>query len=49
MINPKTQHFMADRMRAKVHPYPMDHSPMYTEPKLVINIILEAARETLSS
>jgi pimeloyl-ACP methyl ester carboxylesterase len=49
MINPKTQHFMADRMRAKVHSYPVDHSPMYTEPNLVINIILEAARETLSS
>src|SRR5580704_12386956 len=49
MINPKTQHFMADRMRAKVHSYPADHSPMYTEPNLVINIILEAARETLPS
>jgi pimeloyl-ACP methyl ester carboxylesterase len=48
MINPKTLHFMADRMRANVHSYPVDHSPMYTEPKLVINIILEAARETLS-
>jgi pimeloyl-ACP methyl ester carboxylesterase len=49
MINPKTQHFMADRMRAKVHSHHVDHSPMYTEPDLVINIILEAARETLSS
>ncbi|MGA8488940.1 MAG: alpha/beta hydrolase [Terriglobales bacterium] len=49
MINPKTQHFMADRMRAKVHSYPVDHSPMYTEPNRVINIILEAARQTLSS
>jgi pimeloyl-ACP methyl ester carboxylesterase len=48
MINPKTLHFMADRMRANVHSYPVDHSPMYTKPKLVINIILEAARETLS-
>jgi hypothetical protein len=49
MINPKTLHFMADRMHAKIHSYPVDHSPMYTEPKLVINIILEAARETLST
>jgi pimeloyl-ACP methyl ester carboxylesterase len=48
MINPKTLHFMADRMRAKVHSYRVDHSPMYTEPNLVINIILEAARQTLS-
>jgi hypothetical protein len=36
-------------MRAKVHSYSVDHSPMYTAPNLVINVILEAARETLSS
>ena len=48
MINPKTQHLMAERMRAKVHSHPADHSPMYTEPNLVINIILEAAHETLA-
>jgi pimeloyl-ACP methyl ester carboxylesterase len=49
MINPKTLHFMADRMHAKIHSCPVDHSPMYTAPNLVINIILEAARESLSS
>jgi pimeloyl-ACP methyl ester carboxylesterase len=49
MINPKTQHFMADRMHAKVHSYPVDHSPMYSEPQLVIDVVLEAARTTLSS
>ena len=48
MINPKTQHFMAERMRANVRTYPVDHTPMYTEPDLVIDVILEAARETLS-
>ena len=48
MINPKTQHFMADRMRAKVNSHHVDHSPMYSEPNLVINIIVEAARQTLS-
>ncbi len=48
MINPKTQHFMAERMRAKVHSHHVDHSPMYSEPNLVINIIEEAARQTLS-
>ena len=48
MINPKTQRFMAERMGAKVHSYAVDHSPMYTEPNLVIDVILEAARETLS-
>jgi hypothetical protein len=36
-------------MRAKVHSPLVDHSPMYSEPNLVVNIILEAARETLSS
>ncbi|MFY9683429.1 MAG: alpha/beta hydrolase [Candidatus Sulfotelmatobacter sp.] len=49
MINPKTQHFMADRMRANVEAHNVDHSPMYSEPKLVVNVILEAARQTLSS
>ena len=48
MINPKTLHFMADRMKAKVQSHPVDHSPMYTEPNLVIDVILDAARATLS-
>ena len=47
MINPKTQRFMADRMGAKVRSYHVDHTPMYTEPKVVIDVILEAAHETL--
>jgi pimeloyl-ACP methyl ester carboxylesterase len=48
MINPKTQHFMADRMGAHVQSHRVDHSPMYTEPNLVVGIILEAAAQTLS-
>jgi pimeloyl-ACP methyl ester carboxylesterase len=48
MINPKTQHFMADRMGAHAQSHPVDHSPMYTEPNLVVGIILEAAAQTLS-
>jgi pimeloyl-ACP methyl ester carboxylesterase len=48
MINPKTQRFMANRMGAKIHSYPVDHSPMISEPQVVIDVILEAARETLS-
>jgi pimeloyl-ACP methyl ester carboxylesterase len=48
MINPKTQRFMADRMGAKVRSHQVDHTPMYTEPNLVIDVMLEAARETLS-
>jgi pimeloyl-ACP methyl ester carboxylesterase len=48
MINPKTQHFMADRMGAMVRPHPVDHTPMYSAPTLVVDVILEAARKTLS-
>ena len=49
MINPKTQRFMAERMGAKVRPRPVDHTPMYSEPNVVIDVILEAAHETLST
>jgi hypothetical protein len=48
MINPKTQRFMADRMGAKIHSFPVDHSPMISKPAVVIEVILEAARKTLS-
>jgi pimeloyl-ACP methyl ester carboxylesterase len=48
MISPKTQHFMADRMHAHAQSHRVDHSPMYTEPNLVVGIILEAASQTLS-
>jgi pimeloyl-ACP methyl ester carboxylesterase len=48
MINPKTQHFMADRMGATVRPHRVDHTPMYSEPAVVTEVILEAARKTLS-
>ena len=48
MINPKTQHFMADRMGATARPHPVDHTPMYSAPGVVVDVILEAARKTLS-
>jgi pimeloyl-ACP methyl ester carboxylesterase len=48
MINPKTQRFMAERMGAKIRPHPVDHTPMYANPNVVIGVILEAAQETLS-
>jgi len=47
MIPPQTQRFMADRMKAKVRSAQVDHSPMYTNPQLVTDVILEAAHETL--
>ena len=49
MINPKSQHFMADRMGAKIHSHPVDHSPMISAPQVVIDVILEAAHESLSA
>jgi pimeloyl-ACP methyl ester carboxylesterase len=48
MINPKTQHFMAERMGAKIRVHRVDHTPLITAPELVVEIILEAARETLT-
>jgi pimeloyl-ACP methyl ester carboxylesterase len=48
MIKPTTQRFMAERMGAKIRAYPVDHTAMYTEPKIVVDVIWEALRETLS-
>jgi pimeloyl-ACP methyl ester carboxylesterase len=47
MINPKTQRFMAERMKAKIHAHAVDHSPMISAPHVVMDVILEAAHETL--
>ena len=49
MIAPDTQRFMAERMGAKIHAHRVDHSPMYAAPGLVVDVILEAAQETLTS
>jgi pimeloyl-ACP methyl ester carboxylesterase len=48
MINPKTQRFMADRMKATVRSFAVDHTPLLTAPDKVVDIILEAANATLS-
>ncbi len=48
MINPKTQHFMAERMKATVRPFEVDHTPLLTAPDKVVDVILEAAKATLS-
>jgi pimeloyl-ACP methyl ester carboxylesterase len=44
MINPETQRFMAGRMGADIRSHNVDHTPMYTAPELVVDIILEAAQ-----
>jgi pimeloyl-ACP methyl ester carboxylesterase len=43
MIIPETQRFMATRMEATIRSHRVDHSPMYTAPELVVDLILEAA------
>jgi pimeloyl-ACP methyl ester carboxylesterase len=48
MISPKTQYFMADRMGAKVRFQPVDHTPLITAPEAVVDVICEAAGETLT-
>ena len=42
MINPATQHFMANRMGAKIRSNSIDHTPLVTAPKPVVDVILEA-------
>ena len=44
MILAETQRFMAERMGATICPYPVDHTPMYTAPNLVVDVVLQAAR-----
>src|SRR5262252_4620930 len=42
MINPKTQHCMAERMQAHTQAFDVDHTPLLTAPEKVVDIILEA-------
>jgi pimeloyl-ACP methyl ester carboxylesterase len=46
MIAAETQRFMADRMGAKIQSHPVDHTPMQKAPEIVVDVILDAARET---
>jgi pimeloyl-ACP methyl ester carboxylesterase len=44
MISADTQHFLATRMNAHVHSYPVDHTPMIAAPDTVTDVIVEAAQ-----
>jgi len=46
MINPATQRFMAERMGARIRSEKIDHTPLVSAPRSVIEIILEAAVNT---
>jgi pimeloyl-ACP methyl ester carboxylesterase len=45
MIVPDTQRFMAERMHARVRSHPVDHAPIVTAPRAVVDIIREAIGE----
>ena len=45
MIAQETQRFMADRMKARVHSHPVDHTPIVTAPEVVADVILEAVHD----
>jgi pimeloyl-ACP methyl ester carboxylesterase len=42
MIPQDSQRFMAKRMKARMHAYPIDHTPMVTAPSIVLETIREA-------
>jgi pimeloyl-ACP methyl ester carboxylesterase len=48
MINPKTQHFMAERMGAQTQALAVDHTPLFTAPEAVISMILAAAQSAIA-
>ena len=48
MIGAENQRFMAERMKARVHTAPTDHTPMITASSAVVNIVLEAVQEIRS-
>ena len=46
MIPAKTQHFQAARMGATVRAHAVDHSPMLTAPRTVVDVLIQAIRST---
>jgi pimeloyl-ACP methyl ester carboxylesterase len=44
MINPETQDFMAQRMKAKLRRLDVDHTPIATAPDRVVELLLEAGK-----
>jgi pimeloyl-ACP methyl ester carboxylesterase len=48
MIPPKMQRFMAERMKATVRSFAVDHTPLLTAPGEVVEMIVDAAKATLS-
>jgi pimeloyl-ACP methyl ester carboxylesterase len=49
MIVPETQHFMAQRMKAKTKVHTIDHTPSVTAPSVVVDLIRDAIRAATSN
>src|SRR5262245_59516588 len=49
MISPTTQHFMAQRMGARIRREQVDHAPLVSAPQSVIEVIREAADARLQA
>ena len=47
-VHPDLQRFVAERMRAKTHEVESSHVPMLSNPKLVMDVIREAARPVIA-
>jgi pimeloyl-ACP methyl ester carboxylesterase len=44
MISADTQQFLATRMKAHVHAFPVDHTPMIAAPDTVTDVVVEAVQ-----
>lgn len=47
MISAPMQHFMAERIKARVHSHDTDHAPLASDPEAVVRVITEAADAVL--
>lgn len=49
MIIEDNHRFMAERMKARIRSYPVDHTPLVTAPSTVVDIIREALAEVVKA
>jgi hypothetical protein len=47
MISAAMQHFMAERIKARLHSRNTDHRPLASDPEAVVRVITEAAAAAL--
>jgi pimeloyl-ACP methyl ester carboxylesterase len=45
MIIPRTQRFMAERMKARISVHPVDHTPSITAPDTVVELLTDAVHQ----